>query len=129
MKTVLAFGTFDLLHPGHKWFLSRAAKLGDVLVVVVARDVNVKKIKGRLPVWREKRRLKELRNLFCVSKARLGYKDWSKHALVLEKVCPDIIVLGYDQKAKIPKGKWKVVRLKAYYPEKYKTTILRRLKH
>lgn len=126
MKTVLVFGTFDLLHPGHIWFLRQAAKRGDKLAVVVARDANVKKLKGRLPLWREKRRLKEVRNLFCVSKARLGYKDWSRRTLILKKINPDIIVLGYDQKAKIPAGKWRVARLKAYHPEKYKTTILRR---
>ena len=46
MVTVMAFGTFDVLHPGHHFYLEQARKLGDNLVVVVARDANVKKLKG-----------------------------------------------------------------------------------
>ncbi|MCK5249408.1 MAG: adenylyltransferase/cytidyltransferase family protein, partial [Spirochaetaceae bacterium] len=38
MKTVLVFGTFDVIHPGHQWFLRNAARHGDRLVAVVSRD-------------------------------------------------------------------------------------------
>ncbi|HEY4500387.1 MAG TPA: adenylyltransferase/cytidyltransferase family protein, partial [Candidatus Paceibacterota bacterium] len=47
MKRVMVFGTFDILHPGHLYFLRAAKKLGDYLIVSLARDVNVRKIKGR----------------------------------------------------------------------------------
>ncbi len=39
---VVATGTFDLLHPGHVLYLERSKILGDELVVIVARDVNVR---------------------------------------------------------------------------------------
>jgi FAD synthetase len=39
---VLATGTFDLLHPGHLFYLEQSKALGDELVVIVARDANVK---------------------------------------------------------------------------------------
>ena len=46
---VLCCGTFDYLHPGHLSFIEQAAALGDELFAVVARDENVKIIKGHYP--------------------------------------------------------------------------------
>ena len=45
---VMCFGTFDKLHPGHRYYLSESKKQGDYLIVVVARDQNVLKIKNKL---------------------------------------------------------------------------------
>ena len=41
LTRVLATGTFDLLHPGHVYFLTQARAMGDELFVIVARDSNV----------------------------------------------------------------------------------------
>lgn len=125
MKTVLVFGTFDLFHPGHEFFLREAEKRGDRLVVIVARDKNVERIKGRFPIDNEETRLKNVASFVSVDEARLGYEDWGKHLQVLEDVEPDVICLGYDQKARIPEGKWEVVRLPAHQPETYKSSLLR----
>ena len=38
MKTVLTYGTFDLLHKGHVRLLKRAADLGDKLMVGLSSD-------------------------------------------------------------------------------------------
>ncbi len=38
-KKVMAFGSFDFLHPGHVHYLTRASKLGSYLIVVVAREL------------------------------------------------------------------------------------------
>ncbi len=38
MKTVLTYGTFDLLHYGHIEFLKKAKQMGDFLVVGVSND-------------------------------------------------------------------------------------------
>ena len=38
MKTIITFGTYDLLHVGHIRLLSRARELGDRLVVGVSSD-------------------------------------------------------------------------------------------
>ncbi|MCX6707322.1 MAG: adenylyltransferase/cytidyltransferase family protein, partial [Candidatus Woesearchaeota archaeon] len=59
-KTVLVFGTFDILHPGHLNFFDQARKAGgegSKLVVVVARDFNSKKAKGIFPLNNERARL------------------------------------------------------------------------
>ncbi|MDL5503512.1 MAG: adenylyltransferase/cytidyltransferase family protein, partial [Candidatus Methanoperedens sp.] len=42
MVRVLATGTFDILHPGHLLYLSKARALGDELYVIVARDSMIK---------------------------------------------------------------------------------------
>lgn len=44
-KIVMAFGTFDVFHPGHEYYLTQAKKYGDILIVVVARDKTVEKVK------------------------------------------------------------------------------------
>ena len=94
MVKVMATGTFDLLHMGHIYYLKEAKKLGDELVVVVARDSTVRKLKHE-PVTPEKMRADLVRELKMVDKAILGRED-DMYAIV-EKIRPDIIVLGYDQ--------------------------------
>ncbi len=127
-KRVLACGTFDLLHPGHESFLQQAAALGDDLWVVVARDENVERLKGRAPAQSESQRLAAVRCLETVQQAQLGLpgKDFLK---VVSQIVPDVIALGYDQRA--PAGLadayplCRIVTLKAHEPERYKTSLLR----
>jgi FAD synthetase len=38
---VLVFGVFDMLHPGHIYFLEQAQKLGDQLHICLASDEYV----------------------------------------------------------------------------------------
>ena len=57
---VLAFGTFDIFHPGHEFYLKSAAKHGS-LHVVVARDSTVESVKGRKPKNNEDARLAVIR--------------------------------------------------------------------
>ncbi len=45
---VLAGGVFDIIHPGHLFTLSSAKNLGDILVISVAKDETVKKLKNHL---------------------------------------------------------------------------------
>lgn len=126
MKKILVFGTFDLLHPGHRYFLQQAKKNGDVLIVVVARNVNVKMIKGYYPIDSERKRCQNLRALPEVSKVILGYKDFKQREKILTKIKPDLICAGYDQKIKLSSKAYKIKRLKAYYPKKYKSSLLRK---
>lgn len=126
-RKILVFGTFDLLHPGHRYFLNQAKKQGDYLVVVVARDKNVLKQKGYLPKQDEKTRLKNIKELDYVNEAYLGEKDLRKREKIIKKVNPDIICLGYDQKANFKSQCFKVKRLEGHKPEKYKSSILRGL--
>jgi FAD synthetase len=89
----VATGTFDLLHPGHVLYLERSKALGDELVVIVARDVNVRhKPKPILPEEQRRRMIEALRP---VDRAVLGEEqDIFK---TIEQLKPDIITLGFDQ--------------------------------
>ena len=88
-------GVFDILHPGHAWFLKRAKSFGDELVVVIARDSTVKKLKGRPPILPEAQRRLMVSELRVVDKAVLG--DEHDFINTLKRVNPNIIILGHDQ--------------------------------
>ena len=94
LPKVFVAGTFDILHPGHIYLLKKAWELGEVHVVV-ARDKNVMKFKGRKPIIPERQRLEMIRNIKWVDHAYLGDEDDIIKAI--ERIRPDIILLGPDQ--------------------------------
>ncbi|HBB37712.1 MAG: Cytidylyltransferase [Candidatus Magasanikbacteria bacterium GW2011_GWD2_43_18] len=98
MKTVLLFGTFDFLHSGHMHTFEEAKKLGDTLIVSVARDKAVETIKAKFPLHSEEERLNLVRHIDIVDDAILGDEEQSVYSF-FDKFIPDIIALGYDQDA------------------------------
>lgn len=129
MKTVMVFGTFDILHAGHIYLLKKAKKYGDKLIVIVGRDSNIKKIKEKKSFYNESERVNFLKELKIVDKAILGDKiDPYKK---IKKMCPDTIVLGYDQKNIFVSGLKKklvefnlntrIIRINPYKKNKYKS--------
>lgn len=131
---IMVFGTFDGLHPGHLNFFKQAKKLAkkSFLIVSVARDRNVKRIKKRLPTLNEKKRLILIKKYKIVEKVILsGVKNHLPHIL---KERPEIIALGYDQKAYVKNLKRdlknkgllvKIVRLKSFKEKIYKNYLLK----
>jgi FAD synthetase len=98
-KVVLASGVFDLLHLGHVRFLEEAKKAGGenaTLIVIIARDSTVEKMKGKKPIMSEDQRYALVESLRIVDEAVLGYENLHIGE-VIEKIRPDIIALGYDQ--------------------------------
>ncbi|MBS7640934.1 MAG: adenylyltransferase/cytidyltransferase family protein [Candidatus Bathyarchaeia archaeon] len=98
-KIVLAEGTFDLLHYGHIHYLTNAKMAGGEnakLIVIVARDKTVERLKGRKPILPEDQRRAIVESLKVVDEAILGYEDIDMYK-VIDKVKPDIIALGYDK--------------------------------
>ena len=98
MTTVLVFGTFDIIHPGHRWFLTRAGRLGDRLVAVVSRDEFVREWKGRSPVSNAESRIRALEASGLVDQAVLADPAIRTYG-VLRRLKPDVICLGHDQRA------------------------------
>lgn len=119
IKVVLTGGVFDILHAGHIFTLNEAKKRGDVLVVAVARDEQLRRRKGREPVHTEDYRRMMVEFLKPVDLALVGFRDPKK---MVELVKPDVIVYGYDQPVLMkPKGV-KTVKLKKHIEEeKFKT--------
>lgn len=134
MKRVLTFGTFDIYHPGHEYYLKEAKKLGEKLIVIIARDETVKRIKNKEPQNDEKTRFDVINALPFVDEVKLG--NFGDKFRVLSEVTPHIIVLGYDQESftenlteeiKRRGLKSKIVRFtQAFEPEKYKSSLLRK---
>jgi FAD synthetase len=124
---VLVFGTFDRLHPGHRFVFEEAQKRGEV-TAVVARDTNVQRFKGRAPEQNETERREAIEREYPMITAVLGeaddfFQSVTRHA-------PDLILLGYDQK--LPPGitdadfPCPVERLPAFEPERFKSSKLRK---
>lgn len=130
---VLVFGTFDIFHKGHEDFLRQAKEHGDFLRVVIARDETVLKMKGRMPKHGENERLQVVQKSKLANEVILGSLG-DKYQVVFDFE-PDVICLGYDQKFFIGElqdklngaglRNTKIVRLEAFFPEKYKSSILR----
>ena len=93
MKRVVATGTFDIIHPGHIYYLEESRKLGDELHVIVARDANVRH--KPKPVIGEAQRLKVVLALRVVDFARLG--DATDMFRPIEEIDPAVITLGFNQ--------------------------------
>ncbi|RPI36909.1 MAG: FAD synthase [Methanoregulaceae archaeon] len=92
-RRVVATGTFDILHPGHLFYLEESKKLGDELFVIVARDANVKHKPH--PIIPEDQRLSLVAALKPVDHAMLG--DQTDMFLPIERIRPDIITIGFNQ--------------------------------
>lgn len=135
IKKIMVFGTFDGLHQGHLNFFKQARNLhqNSFLIVSIARDKNVFKIKGKLPVFSEKKRFNLIKKTRLVDKVVLaGLQEHIPH-IVKEK--PAIIALGYDQKFYVKNLKKdlknkgilvRIVRLKPYKQRIYKNHLLRK---
>lgn len=93
MVTVVAQGTFDILHPGHVHYLRDAAAMGDELVVIVARSENV--THKEPPILPNSQRVAMIEALEPVDRAMLGHPE--DIFVPIEELDPDVIALGHDQ--------------------------------
>jgi len=135
MKKVMAFGTFDVFHKGHEEYLKQAKLEGDYLVVVIARDKNAEKIKGIKLNHDEDERWDSVSKSGLADKVLFGGIE--DQLRIVEKENPNVIALGYDQKVKEEELVRKlerrgisveIKRMKEYKGDKYKSSIIRRLK-
>ncbi|OGG40978.1 hypothetical protein A3A21_01260 [Candidatus Jorgensenbacteria bacterium RIFCSPLOWO2_01_FULL_45_25b] len=144
-RRVLVFGTFDGLHEGHRAFLRQARQMqiraDDAqmnaddsvrLIVVVARDEVVEKLKGRKSRKEQGLRIKELMETGLMDEVVEGDAEIGRWE-VIGKIKPDIIALGYDQVA-LKEALEEYVRenglrievrvMKAYKPEEFHSSII-----
>ena len=94
-KIVFTNGCFDLVHMGHIDYLSRAADLGDILIIGVNTDDSVSKLKGEnRPLQDEMSRASLLSSFFFVDAAVLFAEDTPYE--LIKVVQPDLLVKGSD---------------------------------
>ncbi len=133
-KRIMTFGTFDGLHRGHLEFFKQARKLSKnpFLIVSIARDKNVRKIKGSLPHYKENKRMALVKETNLADKVVLGGLKY--HIPHIIKMYPDIIALGYDQKEYVENLQKdlknngilvRIVRLRPYKETVYKNHLLK----
>ena len=132
---IMVFGTFDLIHEGHKNMFAQARALAanPYLIVSVARDCNVLRIKHAFPLRKERQRLRDVVNTPLVDKAVLGAIN--NHIPHIVKERPVIIAFGYDQTNYVNGLKAdlanyglpvRIIRLKAYMPHIHKSSIIKK---
>lgn len=94
MTRIVATGTFDIIHPGHLFYLDQSRALGDELYVIVAREQNVKH--KPKPIIPEDQRLAMVLGLKPVDHAVLG--DLTDKFRPIREIKPDIITIGFNQR-------------------------------
>ncbi|CAM3993462.1 pantoate--beta-alanine ligase [Rahnella bruchi] len=95
MKTVITFGTFDVLHIGHIKILQRAKEFGDRLVVGISSDALNFSKKQRNPVYPEQERRDIIAALGCVDEVFIE-ESLELKGEYIKKFNADILVMGND---------------------------------
>ena len=106
IKVVFTGGVYDIIHPGHIHTLKNSKQEGDLLIVSIARDNRVIKIKGRKPINNEKMRTILVSAIRYVDFTVLGSKG--DIFGIVKKIKPNVITIGYDQTHQINELKKRV---------------------
>ena len=99
MKTIITFGTYDLLHVGHIRLLSRARELGDRLVVGVSSDALNFSKKNKYPEFSQQERMEIISMIKGVDQVFLE-ESLELKAAYLKEYGADILVMGDDWEGK-----------------------------
>jgi len=92
---VFTNGCFDILHPGHLYYLEKASKLGHMLIIGLNTDESITRLKGiGRPINDEHTRIKMLANLAIVDAIVLFEEDTPYE--LIKYIIPDVLVKGSD---------------------------------
>jgi len=94
-KIVFTNGVFDLLHKGHIFSLSQAAKQGDILIIGLNSDHSVKRLKGdNRPINDQEARAFLLASLIMVDAVIIFEEDTPLN--LITSIMPHVLVKGGD---------------------------------
>ncbi len=134
MKKVLVFGVFDGVHEGHRALFREAKRHGDHLVLAVARDGVIEKLKRRAPDKDLAARIAMLEKELFVDEAVPGDEVLGGYG-VIKAHRPEVVALGYDQSAlkedlesKKAMFDWdfEILVMQPHEPEKYHNSLLKK---
>lgn len=97
-KTVITYGTFDLLHYGHILLFERAKKLGDRLIVAVSSD-EFNELKGKHSFFNLKERIAMVAAVRYVDEV-IVENNWEQKESDIDRYHVDVFVMGDDWKGK-----------------------------
>ena len=97
-RTIITYGTYDLLHIGHMNLLRRARALGDYLIVGLSTD-EFNRIKHKDCFLSYAQRKAILEAIKYVDKV-IPENNWKQKAGDIKKYKADILVMGDDWKGK-----------------------------
>lgn len=132
---VVVFGVFSYLHPGHLFFLSKAAEYSTTVIIQLTRDSIVEKLKGKPPLQDQITRLEVLKQMGKPYQVELGDDELGRYS-IFERLSPSetIICLGYDQdkleedlKKRMESGQLptiRMIKIDSFEPERYHTSIM-----
>lgn len=96
---VFSNGCFDIIHPGHSDYLTRAADIGGKLVLGLNSDASVTRLKGsNRPVIKENDRARLLASFQFIDAVVLFDEDTP--AELINAIIPDVLVKGKDYEIK-----------------------------
>lgn len=95
MKTVITYGTFDLLHYGHINLLRRARELGDYLIVGLSTDEFNSNAKGKTCYFDYNKRKQLLEAVRYVDRVIPEY-DWEQKVADVHKYGVEVFAIGDD---------------------------------
>ena len=98
MKTVITYGTFDLLHYGHINIFKRAKALGDKLIVGLSTD-EFNAIKGKKSYFTYEERKLLLDSIKYIDEV-IPEEKWEQKVEDVKKYNVDVFVMGDDWKGK-----------------------------
>ena len=94
-KIVFTNGVFDIIHQGHIFSLSQAAKEADYLIVGLNADASVKRLKGESrPINDQQARALILASMVMVDAVVVFEEDTPLE--LIKAIMPDVLVKGGD---------------------------------
>ena len=97
-RTVLTYGTYDLLHKGHVLLLERAKQLGDYLIVGLSTDA-FNRTKHKECVYPYEDRLLIVSAIKYVDEV-IPEEDWEQKVDDIKRYKVDVLVMGDDWEGK-----------------------------
>lgn len=94
-KTVITYGTYDLLHIGHINLLQRARALGDRLIVALSTDAFNSNMKNKRCIQPYEERKIILESLMFVDLV-IPEESWEQKVTDVQKYNVDVFVMGDD---------------------------------